>query len=151
MISPTTYTCRHSVTITWSKDHDVEYDVEIAGVACHTYRKQITFSATDVAAVSIDQSESYISAAALFSISAPSSKEEKVYLRLPSNWRELYKEFLEHRRSRHNQALPLNHPGPDRNRGIGRRRAHQPVQDAQPGCHKLQHIKLRLQHPRTAV
>jgi ATP-dependent RNA helicase DHX29 len=88
------------VTITWSKDHDVEYDVEIAGVACHTYRKQITFSATDVAAVSIDQSESYISAAALFSISAPSSKEEKVYLRLPSNWRELYKEFLEHRRSR---------------------------------------------------
>jgi ATP-dependent RNA helicase DHX29 len=100
MISPTTYTCRHSVTITWSKDPDAEYDVEIPGVANTTYKKQITFSAAEVAVVSVDQSESYISVAALFSISAPSSKEEKVYLRLPSNWRELYREFLEHRRTR---------------------------------------------------
>jgi ATP-dependent RNA helicase DHX29 len=100
LISPTTYTCRHSVTITWSKDHDIEYDAEIAGVACSSYKRQIKFSATDVATVSVDQSENYISVAALFSISAPSPKEEKVYLRLPSNWRELYREFLEHRRTR---------------------------------------------------
>jgi ATP-dependent RNA helicase DHX29 len=100
LISPTTYTCRHSVTITWSKDHDIEYDAEIAGVTCSSYKRQITFSATDVATVSVDQSENYISVAALFSVSAPSPKEEKVYMRLPSNWRELYREFLEHRRTR---------------------------------------------------
>jgi ATP-dependent RNA helicase DHX29 len=100
LISPTTYTCRHSVTITWSKDHDIEYDAEIAGVTCSSYKRQITFSATDVATVSVDQSENYISVAALFSVSAPSPKEEKVYMRLPSNWRELYREFLEQRRTR---------------------------------------------------
>jgi ATP-dependent RNA helicase DHX29 len=100
LISPKTYTCRHSVTITWSKDHDIEYDAEIAGVTCSSYKRQITFSATDVATVSVDQSENYISVAALFSVSAPSPKEEKVYMRLPSNWRELYREFLEHRRTR---------------------------------------------------
>ncbi|KAE8862961.1 hypothetical protein PTNB29_05523 [Pyrenophora teres f. teres] len=100
MISPTTYTCRHSVTIAWSKDDDIEYDVEIAGVTISRYKKQMTFAATDAAAVSVEQSESYISVAALFSISATSTKEEKVYLRLPSNWRDVYREFLERRKTR---------------------------------------------------
>jgi ATP-dependent RNA helicase DHX29 len=61
---------------------------------------QVKFDATTIATVSVDQSESYISTAALFSISAASPKEEKVYLRLPSNWRELYREFLDYRKSR---------------------------------------------------
>ncbi|KAF1940727.1 P-loop containing nucleoside triphosphate hydrolase protein [Clathrospora elynae] len=100
MISPTTYTCRHSVTIIWSKDHDIEYDEDIPGVICSKNKRQVRFDAITVAAVSVDQSENYISVAALFSISAASSKEEKVYLRLPSNWRELYREFLEHRQTR---------------------------------------------------
>ncbi|RMZ69396.1 hypothetical protein GMOD_00006195 [Pyrenophora seminiperda CCB06] len=100
MISPTTYTCRHSVTIVWSKDDDLEYDVDIAGVVCNRYRKQMAFAASDVAAVSVEQSESYISVAALFSISVTSLKEEKVYLRLPSNWRDIYKEHLERRKTR---------------------------------------------------
>lgn len=100
MISPTTYTCRHSVTIDWSKEQDVEYDTEITGVVCTPYRKQIIFAATDIAAVSVEQSESFISVAALFSISASLPKEEKVHLRLPSNWREIYREFLERRKTR---------------------------------------------------
>jgi ATP-dependent RNA helicase DHX29 len=88
------------VTITWSKDHDFEYDEDITGVTCTLQKRQIKLDATGVAAVSVDQSESYISVAALFSVSAASPKEEKVYLRLPSNWRELYREFLEHRQTR---------------------------------------------------
>jgi len=60
----------------------------------------MTFAATDVAAISVEQSESYISVAALFSISATSLKEEKVYVRLPSNWRDVYREFLERRKTR---------------------------------------------------
>jgi ATP-dependent RNA helicase DHX29 len=100
MISPTTYTCRHSVTIVWSKEQDIDYDTEITGVVCTPYRKQTTLAATDIAAVSVEQSESFISVAALFSISASLPKEEKVYLRLPSNWREVYREFLERRKTR---------------------------------------------------
>ena len=100
MVSPTTYTCRHSATITWSKEQDIEYDTDIAGVVCTPYRKQIIFEATEIAAVSVEQSESFISVAALFSISAALPKEEKVYLRLPSNWRDVYREFLERRKTR---------------------------------------------------
>ncbi|KAI4941580.1 hypothetical protein J4E91_010611 [Alternaria rosae] len=63
-------------------------------------RKQVTLTANEIAAVSVEQSESFISVAALFSISASLLKEEKVYLRLPSNWREVYREFLERRKTR---------------------------------------------------
>jgi ATP-dependent RNA helicase DHX29 len=100
MISPTTYFCRHALTITWSKDHEIDYDTEIAGVVCSTTRTQARFEATTIATVSVEQSESYISTAALFSISVALPKEEKVYLRLPSNWRDLYRDFLEHRKER---------------------------------------------------
>lgn len=100
MISPTVYTCRHSLTITWSKDADIEYDTDIVGVTTTPYRKQVTFAATETATVSSEQSESYISVVALFSICAASTKEEKVHQRLQPNWRELYREFLEHRKTR---------------------------------------------------
>ena len=75
MISPTVYTCRHSLTITWSKDADIEYDTDIVGVTTTPYRKQVTFAATETATVSAEQSESYISVVALFSICAASTKK----------------------------------------------------------------------------
>jgi ATP-dependent RNA helicase DHX29 len=100
MISPTTYRCRHAVTITWSKDIEVDYDADIVGVNVLLRGIQATLESTTNAAVGMDQSESYISTVALFSISAASAKEEKVYLRLPPNWRDVYRELLEHRRER---------------------------------------------------
>lgn len=100
MISPTTYRCRHAVTITWSKDLDVEYDTDIPGVSVSLRGIQAVFEATTMAAVGTDQSEGFISTVALFSISAASTKEEKVYMRLPPNWRDVYREFLEHRKDR---------------------------------------------------
>ena len=100
MISPTTYRCRHSVTVTWSKDLEVEYDSDIPGVNVSLRGIQAAIEATTTAAVGMDQSEGFISTAALFSISAASTKEEKVYLRLPPNWRDVYREFLEYRKDR---------------------------------------------------
>lgn len=100
MVSPTTYRCRHAVTITWSKDLDIEYDTDINGVMVSLRGIQAVLEATTTAAVSIEQSESFISTVALFSISAASTKEEKVYLRLPPNWRDVYRELLEHRKDR---------------------------------------------------
>jgi len=100
MISPTTYTCRHSLIITWSKGQDIEYDEDVPGVTTTLRPSQAKFEAIGIATVSVEQSESYISTAALFSISVVLPKEEKVYLRLPSNWRELYREFMDHRKIR---------------------------------------------------
>lgn len=100
MISATTYTCRHSLTISWAKPLDIEYDEDVPGVTTTLRYLQMKYEATSVATVSVEQSESYISTAALFSISVAVPKEEKVYLRLPSNWRELYREFMDHRKER---------------------------------------------------
>jgi ATP-dependent RNA helicase DHX29 len=88
------------LTLTWSKEQDIEYDEDIAGVTSRIDGLRATFTATTIATVSIEQSESYISTAALFSVFAASSKEEKLYLRLPSNWRDLYRNFLDHRKDR---------------------------------------------------
>jgi ATP-dependent RNA helicase DHX29 len=100
LISPTTYSCRHSLTIVWSKELNDEYDCNISGVACTVSAAGANFEATTVAAVSIEQSENFIATAALFSLCAPSSKEEKIYLRLPPNWRDLYRDLLECRKTR---------------------------------------------------
>lgn len=79
---------------------DFEYDEDVPGVTTSVRQLQARYDATSVATTSIEQSESYISTAALFSISVAIPKEEKVYLRLPSNWRELYREFMDHRKIR---------------------------------------------------
>jgi ATP-dependent RNA helicase DHX29 len=100
VVSPTVYSCRHSLTISWSKPQDIAYEGDIAGVDCMFQKQQVIYTATTVATVSVEQSEGYISTAAIFSICATSPKEEKLHLRLPSNWRELYRDFLEHRKER---------------------------------------------------
>ena len=100
LISPTTYRCRHAATITWSKDLEIEYDTDTDGATVSLRGIQAVFEATTTAAVSVEQSESFIATVALFSISAASAKEEKVYLRLPPNWRDVYRELLEHRKDR---------------------------------------------------
>jgi ATP-dependent RNA helicase DHX29 len=100
MISPTTYSCRHSLLISWSKVQEFEYDEDVPGVTTLVRQLQVRYDANSVATTSLEQSESYISTAALFSISVAIPKEEKVYLRLPSNWRELYREFMDHRNIR---------------------------------------------------
>jgi ATP-dependent RNA helicase DHX29 len=100
MISPTTYSCRHSLTISWSKNIEIEYDKDVPDVSSSVRPLQAKYELVGVATVSVEQSESFISTAALFSISVAVPKEEKVYLRLPSNWRDLYRDFMEHRKTR---------------------------------------------------
>ena len=46
-----------------------------------------------VATPNAEQAEGYVSTAALFAIFSQSTKEEKAYLRLPSNWREFWSEL----------------------------------------------------------
>jgi ATP-dependent RNA helicase DHX29 len=86
--------------VRWSKTQEVDYDADIPGIHCTLALTQMMFEARNVATVSDDQSESFVATAALFSLCAPSTKDEKVYIRLPPNWRDLYKEFLEHRKDR---------------------------------------------------
>lgn len=86
--------------VVWAKDQDLEYDTQIIGVTASTNGTRAVFEANSIATVTLEQSEGYISTVALFSIFAASAKEEKVYLRLPPVWRDLYRDLLDIRRSR---------------------------------------------------
>jgi ATP-dependent RNA helicase DHX29 len=69
----------------------------VPGAACKSQGSETIFTATTTSAPSVEQSDNYIATAALFSLFCASAREEKVHLRLPPNWRDLYKEFLDHR------------------------------------------------------
>ncbi|CAI6335306.1 unnamed protein product [Periconia digitata] len=100
IVSPTVYSCRHLLTINWSRAQTSEVDTDIDGVVATHSAKRSSFEASSIAAITVDQSESFISTVALFSICAALPKEEKVFLRLPSNWRDVYRDYLEHRKTR---------------------------------------------------
>jgi ATP-dependent RNA helicase DHX29 len=88
------------LNIAWSKPQDVEFDTDIPGVSCNVQKLRASFTATTIATVSVEQSESFISTVAVFSLFASSAKEEKLYLRLPPNWRDVYRDFLDRRKNR---------------------------------------------------
>ncbi|KAH7064760.1 ATP-dependent RNA helicase A [Macrophomina phaseolina] len=94
-VSPTTYSSRHSVIITWSKDQEPIDATAVPDVTCETTPRSMKFTMIKVATPGTQQSESYISVVALFLIFSISSREEKVYMRLPPAWRDLWSEFAE--------------------------------------------------------
>lgn len=94
LASPTTYACRHSLGIEWSRDQDgidAPYckDIEVRKTARRT-----TFTAIRVATPDSAQSEAYIATVALFVIFSASPKEEKAHLRLPPAFRDLWDELV---------------------------------------------------------
>ncbi|KAF4540916.1 Helicase [Lasiodiplodia theobromae] len=94
-VSPTTYSSRHSVTITWTKDQEPIDASAIPDIICEVGPRSATFTMIKVATPGTQQSEAYVSVVALFLVFSVSSKEEKVYMRLPPTWRDLWAEFSE--------------------------------------------------------
>ncbi|QIW99610.1 hypothetical protein AMS68_005128 [Peltaster fructicola] len=93
MISPTTYACRHSVTIQWSKEQDATLS-RLQAVMTRRKATTIVFDMIHVATSDIAQSEAYVATAALFMIFSDSAKESKASLRLPPAFRDLWEEFV---------------------------------------------------------
>ena len=95
LISPTTYSSRHSLHIIWSKEQEQFEFSGLPGIDVSSQPKSQLFSMVSVATTNPQQSEFYISTAALFLIFSTSPKEEKTYMRLPPAWRDLWAEFVE--------------------------------------------------------
>lgn len=93
MVSPTTYSSRHSVTIQWSKEQDPFETSYMPSVKVSQKPTSVTVTMTHLAAPEIAQSEAYAATAALFLIFSGSPKEEKAHLRLPPSFRYLWDEF----------------------------------------------------------
>lgn len=94
MVSQTTYACRHTVTIHWTKEQDAFECAFMPAVEVkHKAGNVLVITATQIATPDITQSEAFVATAALFLIFSGSPKEEKAHLRLPPTFRNLWDEF----------------------------------------------------------
>lgn len=67
--------------------------MSIDKLSCQSDVRSIAIEMVSVSCPTLAQSEAYISTVAIFLIFSSSPKEEKVHLRLPSTWRDLWKEL----------------------------------------------------------
>lgn len=93
IISSSPFNIRHSVTVKWSRDQPLPLSTPIATVTCEADQRYVRVAMDTVATRDTGQSEAFVSTVALFLIFAAAMKEEKVYLRLPGVWRELWAEL----------------------------------------------------------
>ncbi|KAK5115541.1 hypothetical protein LTR62_001200 [Meristemomyces frigidus] len=93
-VSPTTYACRHKVTVTWSKDQEVLDASYMPAVKHQQSTRMQSVTMETVATPDVAQSEAFVATAALFIIFSGSPKEEKVHMKLPAVLRDLWDELL---------------------------------------------------------
>jgi ATP-dependent RNA helicase DHX29 len=100
LISDLSYSNRHSLKITWTKKQDpLESDLP-PEIDYLSEPKAHLFTMTSISTPDPKQSESYIATIALFFIFGSSSREDKVFLRLPAAWRDLWTELAETKKER---------------------------------------------------
>ncbi len=103
LISDTSFSNRHSLRILWSKAQDLVVTPP-PEIEYFSSPKSQTFTMTSVSAPEPKQSEAYIATTALFLLFGSSGKEDKVFLRLPPAWRDLWTEFAEAKKEKADEA-----------------------------------------------
>lgn len=98
VVSDASFASRHSVDIWWSKPQEVSPIVPSSDVEVVADPQQFTLTMTGVATPDAKQSEAYAATSAIFYIFSGNSREEKVGLRLPPVWRDLFSELAEARK-----------------------------------------------------
>jgi ATP-dependent RNA helicase DHX29 len=94
LVSDVGFSNRHSVRIYWSKaQENPPSSSPFPEVECTSSPKSVTVTMTSISTPDSSQSESYVATMALFLIFSSSVREEKVFLRLPPAWRELWVEL----------------------------------------------------------
>ncbi|KAI1819358.1 hypothetical protein F4861DRAFT_527271 [Xylaria intraflava] len=98
LVSQASFSNRHMVSIAWSKSQDPSAISEIPCIEQTLFPQHFSFKMTTISTPDSRQSEAYIATAAMFAIFG-FTKEEKIFLRLPAVWRELWTEFAEERKN----------------------------------------------------
>ena len=93
VISSSSFSYRHSVTVRWSRDQETPATSSVAGCVCQADSRTVKMNMMDVSCPTSVQAEAYMSTVSLFVIFAGSPKEEKTHLRLPSAWKDLWDEL----------------------------------------------------------
>ncbi|KAI1642790.1 P-loop containing nucleoside triphosphate hydrolase protein [Daldinia loculata] len=103
LVSENPYSHRHLVSIQWSKPQELIPVPEIPSIESAISPQQFVFQMASIATPDSKQSEAYIATLALFVVFG-STKEEKVFMRLPAAWRELWSELAEEKKNRTDAA-----------------------------------------------
>ncbi|MCJ1477870.1 hypothetical protein MMC13_006543 [Lambiella insularis] len=93
-VSSSSFSCRHSILVRWSRAQELIPTTMICGVTCHADSRNVSIEMVGVSTPDLVQSEAFVSTASLFIIFAGKPKEEKAYLRLPATWRDLWDELV---------------------------------------------------------
>lgn len=126
LLSDVSFANRHAVNIVWSKPQETPAPLEVPELEVFTSPTQFVYKMMSIATPDAKQSEPYIATIALFSIFGSSAKEEKVAMRLPPVWKDLWSEFAEAKKNKADEQ--------DRNilrhiRDLVRKRVEQELED----------------------
>lgn len=94
-VSETAFAHRHLLSITWAKAQETLNEAGVVGVEVASSPNKFVFKMSEIAAPDETQSQAFVATTALFIVFGSSGKEEKVSLRLPSQWRDLWDEYAE--------------------------------------------------------
>jgi ATP-dependent RNA helicase DHX29 len=100
LISDSTFAYRHALRISWAKVQEALASVPPSEVEFVYAQKQQSFSMLSISTPDAKQSKAYIATVALFMIFGSSTKEDKVFLRLPAVWRDLWTEMVESKKEK---------------------------------------------------
>lgn len=94
LISNVSFANRHEMLITWTKKQGHLPPVEVPNCEAGVYTDQHYFKMASIATPSSAQSEAFIATIALFFLFGNFGKDEKVALRLPPVWRDMWDELM---------------------------------------------------------
>ncbi|KAI0146271.1 helicase associated domain-containing protein [Xylariaceae sp. FL1272] len=98
LVSESPFSNRHMVTISWSKTQETDGLPTIPSIESSIFPLQFSFKMTTISTPDKKQSEAFVATIAMFVIFG-SSKEEKIHLRLPAVWRDLWSEMAAERKN----------------------------------------------------
>lgn len=100
VVSEATFANRHAVDIFWSKPQEIPQSAASSDVELLAEPTQFSFTMVGIATPDLKQSEAYVATSALFHIFSSNPREEKVGLRLPPVWRDLWLELSEAKKNK---------------------------------------------------
>ncbi|KAI1204429.1 uncharacterized protein F4807DRAFT_333252 [Annulohypoxylon truncatum] len=103
LVSENPYCNRHLVSIQWSKPQELIPTPHIQFVDSIITPQQFLFQMSSIATPDSKQSEAFVATLALFVVFG-STKEEKVFMRLPQVWREFWSELVEEKKNQTDAA-----------------------------------------------
>ncbi|KAJ3498286.1 hypothetical protein NLG97_g1245 [Lecanicillium saksenae] len=99
IVSEASFASQQALDISWNKAQELPQPVPTTDVSIELLPSHFSFTMAGVATPDAKQSEAYIATMALFHIFSTNAREEKVNLRLPPAWKDLWSELAETKKS----------------------------------------------------